>query len=430
MSLDLARAALRDPLTGLASHALLVDRLDHALVRAARKNAAVAMLLVDLDDFRAVNDGLGPDAGDALLVAAADRLVNLLRAADTIARVGGDRFGVLLEDADEPGSRIAATRVLAALAEPVGLADRLVPVSACVGVAVGPPDQSADELLRDADLALHAAKRLGPGRVAFYEPEMRSTALTRLDLKTDLRHALARDELRLVYQPIVATSDERTVAVEALLRWDHPERGPVSPAEFIPLAEESGSIVAIGRWVLSEACRQAAAWSDITVSVNVSPRQLQQPAFVDDVAAALSDSGLPADKLVLELTEGLLVADLDAAERTLVALKAVGVSIAIDDFGTGFASLTYLQRFPVDVVKIDKSFIDTVAGDGAHLLDGLLALARSMQVTAVAEGVEGVAEHDALRDLGCKLAQGYHYARPVPASELPGLAAPAEPQAA
>ena len=264
--------------------------------------------------------------------------------------------------------------MLAALAEPVGLADRLVPVSACVGVAVGPPDQTADELLRDADLALHAAKRLGPGRVAFYEPELRSSALTRLDLKTDLRHALSLDQLRLVYQPIVATSDERTVAVEALLRWDHPQRGPVSPARVHPARR--GVAARSSRSAAGSCARRAArpprgrtsrsrstsrrASSSSRRSSTTSPR-------------ALADSGLPADKLVLELTEGLLVADLDAAERTLGALKALGVSIAIDDFGTGFASLTYLQRFPVDVVKIDKSFIDTVAGDGAELLDGLLA---------------------------------------------------------
>jgi EAL domain-containing protein (putative c-di-GMP-specific phosphodiesterase class I) len=255
---------------------------------------------------------------------------------------------------------------------------------------------------------------------------MRSDALTRLDLKSDLRHALPAGELRLVYQPIVAVQDSRTVAVEALLRWDHPDRGPVSPAEFIPLAEESGAIVPIGRWVLREACRQGALWDGITVSVNVSPRQLQQPGFVRDVVGALEETGLTPDRLVLELTEGLLVTDLDAAEHTLRALKQLGVSIAIDDFGTGFASLTYLQRFPVDVVKIDKSFIDTVAGEGSDLLDGLLALTRSLRVAAVAEGVEGLAAHDALRRLGCSFAQGYHYARPLPAPELPdvsGLAA-------
>ncbi len=421
---DTMRQALTDPLTGLANRALFMDRLDHALARAARKGSAVSVVFLDLDRFKLVNDTLGHAGGDALLVAVTDRIRACLRRAETAARLGGDEFAILLEEArDEVAAAHVAQRIAASLREPFMLGDREVFVTSSIGIALGTVED-AETLLRNADVAMYRAKARGKDRYEIFEPAMHAEVMDRLALESELRHAIAGDELELHFQPAFKLESREPLGVEALVRWRHPQRGLLPPGVFIPLAEESGLILPLGRWVLNEACRQAAAWQEehpgLQVAVNLSAWQLEQPDIVDEVAAVLERWQLPPRTLVLELTETLLMHDTETTIAKLRALKELDVRIAIDDFGTGYSSLQYLQRFPIDVLKIPKPFVDDLAEDGGSgvLASIILDLCRRMDLGTIAEGIECEEQAQRLRELGCPWGQGFLFARPMPVEEL------------
>jgi len=426
---ELAHQAFHDPLTNLANRALLVDRARQALSRAARHDEATAILLLDLDGFKTVNDSLGHQAGDGVLMAIAERLHACLRVGDTAARLGGDEFAVLLERLDDPlaESGAIAQRILDALVAPVSLPTQEVFVSASVGIAVARGAADVDELLSQADTAMYAAKRNGKGRYSVFEPNLRADALRRLELETDLRRAIDAEQFVLHYQPIVRLADQRPVGLEALVRWQHPRRGMVPPDAFIPLAEETGLIVPLGRWVLGESARQLARlrsecptqWP-LRMSVNVAARHLLEPGLVDDVEAVLREAGLPADALVLELTEHALIQRSEATLARLHELRDLGVHLALDDFGTGYSSLAYLRDLPFDRVKIDRSFIRDVERQPAQaaLVQAIVSLGQALGLKTVGEGVETAAQARQLARLGCDLVQGYHFARPVDAASI------------
>jgi diguanylate cyclase (GGDEF)-like protein len=402
------------------------------------------VLFLDLDNFKGVNDGLGHGAGDELLRVVAGRLSNVIRPADTCARLGGDEFAVLVE---EPGDSIdaasnaahVAERIIAAVRQPWYIDGAEIVMSVSVGIAVARDSDSSDDLLRNADLAMYRAKGAGKGRYEVFEQAMHEVVRKRLALETELRRAIetgldidptsAAAPFIVHYQPIAMLGTGEIKSYEALVRWRHPERGLVPPLEFIPVAEETGLIVPLGRWILREACRQTAVWQQaaalrgepaVGVSVNISARQLLQPELPFDVAAALAMTGIAPASLTLEVTESMLVDDSDATLNRLNALKALGVRIAIDDFGTGYSSLGYLERFAVDLLKIDKSFIDKLGTlhTESPLARAIVGLGRELGMHVVAEGIENEAQWDRLRDLGCELGQGYFLARPRPASEL------------
>jgi diguanylate cyclase (GGDEF)-like protein/PAS domain S-box-containing protein len=418
---ELRRQAFHDPLTGLPNRALLLDRIGQAITRTARTGHPVALVFCDLDDFKTVNDSLGHRAGDELLDAIAGRLQACVRPGDTAARLGGDEFAVLLDGvADADHALEVAHRILDRLRAPLEIGDTVVAGVASIGVAVATPGHGAAELLRDADTAMYESKSRGKGRVTLYEPAMHAVALQRLRLKSDLRDALAAGQHRVEYQPIVQLRTGRPVAVEALVRWDHPDLGAIPPERFVALAEESGAIHELGAWVLRSACAEVAGWDRRTplrldLAVNVSPRQLTDPALPDVIAAACRDTGLAAGRLVLELTEGELVDRLDEARDVLDAIRDLGVRIAIDDFGTGSSSLAYLHRLPVDEIKVDKTFIDHLDGVSAHatLTRGIVELTKALGVTTVAEGIESPRQVAELIRLGCERGQGFHFARPL-----------------
>ena len=419
--------ALHDSLTGLPNRALFLDRLEHSLARAARDpEREVAVLFLDLDRFKDVNDRLGHAAGDELLVAVGGRLRAALRTEDTAARMSGDEFAVLIEDAvSESSLARLAERLLESLRTPVALHGRDVALSASIGIAHG--STTGDGLLRDADVAMYRAKRAGPGTYEFFEPGMRAGLVERLELEADLRSAVANGELVLHLQPIVDLAAGAPVAVEALLRWQHPERGLLQPLAFIPLAEESGAIVGIGRWVLEEACRQGGRWLSqppggrpLALTVNLSGRQLERTELVGEVAHALEAAGLPPELLILEITETVLMKDAGATKRILAELKRLGVRIAVDDFGTGYSSLRYLQEFPLDMIKIAKPFVDTVAhgSERSALARAIIDLGGTFDLQVVAEGIERPEQLARLRELGCGFGQGYLFSRPQPPEAL------------
>jgi diguanylate cyclase (GGDEF)-like protein/PAS domain S-box-containing protein len=416
---ELTRQALHDPLTGLANRALLQDRVSHALVRATRTGERLTLLFIDLDDFKLVNDSLGHEAGDRLLVAVAERLRTAGRAADTIARLGGDEFAILLEGIGDHDATKIAERVLAALQPSVHLDGTNVSVHASIGIAHhgGPDDAGA--LLRNADLAMYAAKRNGKGGFQVFAPAMQAAVIERVALDAALRHAIDAGQFQLHYQPIVVLASREVVGFEALLRWTHPQRGPLGPDLFVPVLEESGLIIAVGNWILRQACAQAAAWQAqtgraVSVSVNVSPRQLQESDFVEQVAQALANAALPASSLVLEITEGVMVTDTDQAIARLHDVTALGVRTAVDDFGTGYSSLRYLQTLPVDFVKIDQSFIAKIqdSPEQAALAQAIVKVGHTLHLAVIAEGIETAEQADYLRAIGCQYGQGYHFARP------------------
>jgi diguanylate cyclase (GGDEF)-like protein/PAS domain S-box-containing protein len=445
MEAQLTHQAFHDALTGLANRTLFHDRLEHAL---QRPGAGVGVVFCDLDDFKTVNDSMGHAAGDRLLLVVAERLRSALRPSDTLARLAGDEFAVLVEDASDAQVDAVAERLLEALAAPVPLDGREVLARASLGVATTATLTAAEEaagqveagdsgtrspapgvsapadaLMRNADAAMYAAKRRGKDVVERFAPEMHAQAVQRLRLRADLHGALDRGELRLDYQPYVDATTNRITGCEALLRWDHPAHGPVPPTQFIPLAEETGFIRELGRWVLSEACTQLALWQhevlpapQLTMSVNVSVRQLEDSDFVADVARVLRSTGVDPAWVVLEVTESVFSHDQETVVQRLEALKAIGVSIALDDFGTGYSSLAWLGHVPVDVVKIDRSFVvplDAASAADSSMVTAILQIGASRNLRTVAEGVETREQLDALRELGCDLVQGYVFHRPM-----------------
>ena len=435
---ELAHQALHDPLTGLPNRALVLDRAERLIERTAPQHGVVAgALFIDVDGFKHVNDNFGHAAGDQLLVTVGDRLRKAVREDDTVGRLGGDEFVVLSElRHGEATLNLLADRLTEVLREPVELEDgrKISSRTVSIGVAVG-RYSDPDSLLRDADLALYSAKAAGKDRYVLYDASMNAGVEDRPQLEADLRSAVQspRDQFRLLYQPIYELKSARIVGVEALIRWHHPQRQVVAPDSFIPLAEESGLIAPIGRWVLSEACRQAAAWSAqglrIGIAVNVSAYQLGRRDFVDDVRRALTESGIEPSLLTLELTETMLMCDLDATRENLDQVKALGVRIAIDDFGTGYASLSQLRRLPVDILKIDRSFIAALNNGGwsrdllraSELLHAILGVSQALSLSVVAEGIEEQNQLSRLGAMGCEMGQGFLLGRPSPPSDIEDL---------
>jgi diguanylate cyclase (GGDEF)-like protein len=375
------------------------------------------VLLIDVDNFKSINDALGHHAGDFVLCAVADRLRECIRDSDTAARLGGDEFAVLLEDCGENGAEQAAARIVDAFVAPFTIDGR--GVSAGVSVGVSLDTGSPENLLRQADLAMYAAKAAGKDRYAAFVPAMQHAADRRRALESDLRRALGDGGLYLQYQPIIRLEDESVVGAEALLRWRHPERGLIPPAEFIPLAEEAGLIVAVGRWVLGEATRQGAAWRErwpwLGMSVNVSGLQVGHPEFIAHVTDALAGSGLRHRNLILELTESVLMHDVEATIARLWEAKELGVQIAADDFGTGYSSLQYLDRFPLDILKLPRTFVEGLGADGGGqtIARAVVELGHNLGLRVVGEGIEQPEQLAALRQMGCALGQGFHFARPL-----------------
>ena len=426
---ELHHQALHDALTGLPNRTLLADRLAHALVRRRGPGLAVAVCLLDLDDFKAVNDSLGHRSGDVVLVEVSRRLARVARGGDTVARFGGDAFAVIVEDPGDLSTAMAvARRLLAALDAPVELETGTFAIQASCGLAVpGADGAEAEALVRNAEVAMFAAKRDGKGRLVSYEEGMHAAVVERLDLVHDLQEALADPgQIEVHYQPIVRLATGQATGVEALVRWRHPTRGLIPPQSFIPLAEDSGLVVPLGRLVLHRATAQVARWqaahpslAGLSVSVNASARQLEDGAFVDDVRRALRASGLCPDRLVVEITESVFLGDEGVVRDRLASLKALGVRLAIDDFGTGYSSLGYLKRYPIDILKVDLSFTAdlTGGGRGAALAEAVVRMGAALQLETVAEGVESPRQAELLRGLDCQLGQGYLYARPLPAAE-------------
>jgi diguanylate cyclase (GGDEF)-like protein/PAS domain S-box-containing protein len=431
---ELRRLALHDGLTGLANRTLFLDRVEQALGRPVA--GTLAVLYVDLDDFKTINDGLGHVAGDALLCAVAGRLQNCLRQGDTAARLGGDEFGILLDDVEDEATAIeVAHRIGEALAQPFVIEGRQLHVTATVGVVTRPEEEVSTELLlRRADVAMYLAKTRGKNRVQAYEAGMDELFRERLELKGDLAAALAQQQFRVVYQPIVSLATGHLEGFEALVRWQHPDRGLVPPNVFVPITEETGDIVALGQWVLATACDQLAAWHRTyeglrpRMSVNLSIRQLEHPGLLAQVRAAVANAGIDASDLTLEITESVLAADFDLVRGQLTELKDLGVRVAIDDFGTGYSSFGSLNQFPVDVLKIDRSFVmdlQAVDSEEAGIVRAIIALADTRGLRTVAEGIEEEVQADVLRALGCDTGQGYLYARPLAPADLAEMLAQA-----
>ncbi|RRN65450.1 EAL domain-containing protein [Caulobacter sp. 602-1] len=415
--------ALHDPLTGLANRTLFTDRLVHAHALLRRKPGHLAVLCIDLDRFKEVNDSYGHDAGDQLIREVARRLVNICRETDTICRLGGDEFAIIQPDTTPSGAATLAQRVVDGLSGEVDLSIGRAHLSCSVGVSVvSDADQGQAELLRQADVALYRAKEAGRGRLAFFEPEMDAALRLRKGLERDLRAALESESLAVAYQPL---TDARgaMIGVEALARWTHPERGEISPAIFIPLAESCGLIGLVGAAVFRRACYDSLRWSGLEVSVNVSAIQLSSPGFVDEMVATLAETGARADVFLLEITETALLKDSDGVHDALRRLKRLGFRLALDDFGTGYASLAYLRRHPIDKLKIDRSFVSSLPGNSESMAvaSAIISLAKSLGLKTTAEGVETQGQLDALVKLGCSEFQGYLLGRPMPADAIAGV---------
>jgi diguanylate cyclase (GGDEF)-like protein len=439
---ELAHQAVHDALTGLPNRTLLLDRLDRALLHARRDGMAVAVLFIDLDNFKLINDTLGHHMGDHLLRLVAERLRDSVRvtdaaarlATDTVARFGGDEFVLLgegLERAEDAHG--IADRVAARFAQPFKIGGEQLFITASTGVAISDGHSTSDAMIRDADAAMYHAKSRGRARVEVFDDAMRGRLLHRLGREKELRRAIERDELVLFYQPIFAVAKRSIVGAEALIRWRHPDKGLLTAGEFIPLAEETGLITQIDEWVVADACRQLAVWQaaglthhHLTVSVNLSARQVEDAGFLERLAVTLEESGADPRSLGLEITESVLIQHTDSPMAVLEALQRLGVRLILDDFGTGYSSLSYLQRLPLDAFKLDQTFVAGIGEPGRDrdMVAALLNLARVLELDVVAEGVETEAQHVCLEELGCPRAQGFHLARPMPAEDLLRLVLP------
>ncbi|CAN7641079.1 EAL domain-containing protein [Trinickia sp. LjRoot230] len=424
---DLRHLAFHDTLTGLPNRALLIDRMEQSIAVAIRQTERRAIMFIDLDRFKSINDSLGHDAGDALLRKSAARLLSTLRATDTAARIGGDEFVVLLNDVDTPDSYASiAQNLIDVLSLPLEVMGRTVQVSASIGIACFPDDaNTAVELMKHADLAMYEAKSAGGETYRFFEPAMTGALMQKLQLESELRHAIDHNELQLYYQPKISLDSNELSGVEALVRWRHPVRGIVSPMDFIPLAEATGLIVRLGDWVLEEACRQSAKWrarglGRIKIAVNISARQMQQGDLVERICELTRQYGVPPSDLEVELTESVVMANLQESARIFTSLRQIGTVIAMDDFGTGYSSLANLRRLPIDVLKIDRSFVTNADRDGndAEIIKTIIALAQTLKLAVVAEGVETEAQAAFLKGCGCTTAQGYLYSKPQPAARF------------
>ncbi|AGZ42442.1 putative bifunctional diguanylate cyclase/phosphodiesterase [Actinoplanes friuliensis] len=424
---QLSLQAFTDSLTGLPNRALFRDRLEQA---ARRPGSDVTVLLIDLDDFKLVNDNLGHNAGDELLATLAGRLRGEMRAGDTLARLGGDEFAILAEDLDAAEAAVLAERLLTAGREQVRLGSRDVSCSLSIGIATG--DLPAEQLLRNADLAMYAAKRSGRNAYQLFSPSMSRSVLEEAQQRVDMERGLEQEQFVVLYQPVVDMTTQRLTGVEALVRWRHPDDGLLSPYQFIANAEANGLIVPLGRWVLREACAQLARWrretpaaAGLKINVNLSARQFQYAGLVGDVAAALADAGIPASALTLEITESMLMEDVTGAIETLGALRQLGVRLAIDDFGTGYSSLNYLKQLPVDIIKIDRTFVESVDtdADDVALVDAVVGLGQALRLQTVAEGIETDGQWAMLQQIGCDQGQGYLFGRPGDAASVAALLA-------
>jgi diguanylate cyclase (GGDEF)-like protein/PAS domain S-box-containing protein len=424
---QLEHQAFHDPVTALANRALFNERVRHALARTRREDSALAVIFLDIDDFKTINDSLGHAAGDRVLLEVAKRLATSIRVSDTAARFGGDEFAILLEDPTGPQDAAEiAERIIEELKKPLQIEGKEIAVQASLGISIvdQPSTLDADELIRNADAAMYIAKRDGKGSYRLFEPTMHSDVLARLELRADLQRALVNDEFELYYQPVIRLHDATISGMEALVRWRHPERGLIAPDDFIPFAEEAGLIVPLGRWVLREGCRQAKVIQNqvpsdppFTMNINISVNQLHHSDIVADVRDALIDSGLDPQSLTLEITETVMMTNAELAEQRLGELKQLGVSIALDDFGTGYSSLGYLARFPVDVIKMDRSFLSAGASPmTSGLATAVIGLGKTLELSIVAEGIEFPEQWETLRGLGCELGQGFYFARPMESS--------------
>jgi len=422
----LLNRVLTDELTGLPNRALLKDRLTRGLAGLVRSGSSLAVMFADIDRFKVVNDSLGHAAGDQLLRTVADRFVSATRPADTVARFGSDEFVIVCEDVNEGEATALASRLLAALENPAHVEQRDIPLSVSIGmVLTSDPTHDSGALLRDADAAMYLAKERGGGHAEPFDEAIRGRALARLDLEADLRRAIEREQLRIEYQPIIELAGNQPTGVEALARWLHPARGMVPPADFIPMAEQTGLIIPLGEWVLRQACRQLAAWDrdggpSLSVAVNLSSRQLAQSDLADTVGEATADAGISPARLCLEITESALMADTEAAGDQLGDLNRLGVQLAVDDFGTGYSSLLYLRRFPVQQLKVDRAFVLGLEqnSEDSAIVRAIIELAHALGLEAVAEGVETAEQLASLRKMGCDLGQGYFWSKSLPAEQV------------
>ena len=418
--------AYRDTLTGLPNRLLFADRLEQAVVRSERTRTSMALMLIDIDDFKLVNDSFGHDAGDKLIKAVGDLISKSLRRADTIARLGGDEFAVIIEGIDGPDDAISiADNLTTILEHNVRLDDQETYTSASIGIAVYPGDgKDARTLLKNSDTAMYRAKESGRHCFQFYKPEMSVSAMERLDLENSLKAAFENDEFLIHYQPVIDIHKNEVVGVEALLRWQHPEKGMIQPNDFVSVVEDCGLIVALGEWMINSVCKQVKLWHDAglekqNVSINLSPRQFKEQDLVTLFTQALAENGIDGSSLSVEVTERTLIDNVGEVEKTLKKLREMGVRILLDDFGTGYASLAYLKEFPVDVVKIDHAFIAGIPDnqDDSAIVDAIAGLTRGLKLALHAEGVENERQLNVLKGLGCQFAQGYYWSKPLPGNE-------------